>query len=127
MGCPVLAANDIVDQGVNSLRFGIAQGLLKVNGDIHGVNDAAAHGVLNVMVNISNAVRKPKNLSLQSLRFLTASMAQDASPHLIGQVESISFFLQNLHHPQRLDIVGKTIGHNIVEDALAGMPEGGVP
>ena len=107
--------------------MGKAQHVGDLQGDIHGVDDASPHGVVNVVVDIGDLVGQPQEPALQGLGRVWPGVAQDAPPHLVGQVKAVAVLLQPVHHPQGLDVVLEALRHNLVEDPLAGVTEGGVP
>ena len=67
--------------------MGEAQRLGQVDGDVGGVDDAAAHGVVNVVIDVGDLVGKADQLALQRLRLFAGGVAQDAPPHLVAQVQ----------------------------------------
>ena len=107
--------------------MGKAQHLAGLKGDVHGIENAAPQGILNVVVDIGDVVGQPDHLALQRSGGGTFCVAEDAVAHLPGQVQPLTVFLQPLHHPHRLAEVGKAPGHQLVEHPLPGVAEGGVP
>ena len=53
-------------------------------------------------------------------------MAQNTPADLVGEVQALPVLLQPVHHPQGLHVVLKAPGHDLVEDPLPGVAEGGV-
>ena len=113
-------------QRVDPRPVGKAQHLAGLQGDVHGIENAAPQGVLDVVVDIGDVVGQPDHLALQRGSGGAARVAEDAVAHLPGQVQSLAVFLQPLHHPHRLAEVGKAPGHQLVEHPLPGVAEGGV-
>ena len=119
--------NGVGHQSGDALRVGIAQHLRRLQRDVHGVDDAPPQGVLDVVVDIGDQVGQAHRLPLQRLGLGPLGVADDAVAHLPGQVQPLAVFLQPLHHPQGLLIVGKAPGHDLVQQPLSRMSKGGVP
>ena len=106
--------------------MGEAQHLGDGQGYVHGVDDPAPDGVVNVVVDVGDLVGQPEELAFQGLRPVGAGVAEDAPPHLIGQVEALPLLFQPVHHPQGLLVVGEAAGQDFIEHPLPGVAEGGV-
>ena len=107
--------------------MGEAQHLGDGHRDVHGVDDAAPDGVVDVVVDVGDLVGQADDPPLQGLGGVRSGMAEDAPAHLIAEVEALPILLQHVHHPHRLLIVGKTAGQDGAEHPLPGVAEGGVP
>ena len=116
----------VPDQGIDTGPVGKAQHPGDLQRDVHGVDNASPQGVLDVVVDIGDVVGQPDELPLQGGGGLALGVAQDAVPHLPGEVEPLPVLLQPLHHPHRLPVVGKPSGHQLVQGPLPRVSEGGV-
>ena len=106
--------------------MGEAQDAGDFQGNVHGVDDAPTEGILNVVVDIGDLVGQADHLPLQGGGLLPPGVADDAVAHLPGQVQPRPVLLQAVHHPKGLLVVGEAAGHQLVEQALSGVAEGGV-
>ena len=78
------------------------------------------------MVDVGDLVGQPQQTALQGLGLVGAGVAENATAHLVGQVESLAVPFQTVHYPKRLLVMGKASGHDLIEDPLSGVSEGGV-
>ena len=76
------------------------------------------------MVDVGNAVRQPNDLPFQCVRKLIPGMAYDPHSGLIGEVQSLPVFLQNVHHTERLLIVAKWLSGHITERLFSCVAKG---
>ena len=85
--------------------------------------DAAAYGVVDVVVDVGDPVHQPHDPPLHGLGRLRPGVAEDALAHLLGEVE----VLDPLHHPQRVLVVPErpapALAHARVEHLLADVAE----
>ena len=126
-GVLVPAGGDhVLHQGVDPLPVGEAQNFGDGQGDVHGVDDPAPEGVLNVVVDVGDLVSQADHLALQGGGLPALGVADDAVAHLPGEVQPLALLFQPVHHPQRLLVVGEAPGHDGVEQPLSGVAEGGV-
>ena len=107
--------------------MGEAQQLGDGDGDVGGVDDAPPHGVVDVVVDVGDLVGQAHHLPLPGLGALRPGVAQDAVPHLPGEVQPVPLLLQPVHHPQGLLVVLEAPGHDLAQQPLPRVPEGGVP
>ena len=114
----------IGDQGVDPLGMGIAKDGRNLRRNVLVAKDPRPHGVVNVVVDVGDPVRKPDNLSLQGLRLVRAAVAQDAPADLIGQIQAQAVLFQLVHHPQRLLVVVEGDPHDLRQCRLSCMAEG---
>ena len=68
--------------------------------------DAAADGVVHVVVDIGDLVRNAHNLPLQRPRIEAAGVAEHGVEHLVCQVESPARLFQRRRNPHALFVVG---------------------
>ena len=118
--------HNVQHQPLNALPVGEAQHLGDVHGDVGGVDDAAPHGVVNVVVDVGDLVGVAHQLPLQGLRHRSGGVAENAVPHLIAQVQPGAVPLQAVHHPQGLLIVAEAPLHHPAQRPLSGVAKGGV-
>ena len=78
------------------------------------------------MVDVGDLIGQTHRLSLQGGGLLALGVADDAVAHLPGEVEPLASLFQPVHHPQGLLVVGKTAGHEGVEQPLSRVTKGGV-
>ena len=92
-------------------------------------NQSGAHSVVDVVIDIGNAVGKMDNAPLRCLRMPRAGVAGNAVPHLMRQIQPVAIALQAIHHAQALLVVMKAadFAAQAVQRALADMPERRVP
>ena len=89
-------------------------------------DDPSPYGVVDVVVDISDLIRKADDLSLQGGRVPGCPVVQDAVPDLLCQVQSPSLFLHHLHHPDALLIMGKALRTDLIQYVLSCMAKGRV-
>ena len=98
------------------------------------VQHAGAHRVVDVVVHVGDDVGDAGNLRLERRRplqrrdvdrqpVLALGVRRDALTDLIGQVQPCPALLQHLDDAQALGGVREPAGHELVEDALAGVAE----
>ena len=91
-------------------------------------------GVIDVVIHVRREVGDPDNLSLERLRALgrrhpdrraalPLRVMRDAVAHLPGQVEARPIVLEHVDDPQALLVVVEAAGDQLVEHALARVPE----
>ena len=120
------ALDDVGHQGGDALAVGKAQQVGHRQGDVHGVDDLAPQGVLDVVVDVGNLVGQTHYLSLQGGGLLALGVADNAVAHLPGEVQALAPLFQPVHHPQGLLIVGKAAGHKGAEQPLSRVAKRGV-
>ena len=96
-------------------------------GQIALVQDAGPDGVIDVVVDIGDAVGKVDDAPFFGLGPLAAAVAQDPVPHLKGQVQPGAAVFQPVHHPQALLVVAEPCGERLVQRPLPCVAKGGVP
>ena len=95
-----------------------------------GLQDPGAQRVVDVVVDVGDAVDQLDDPSLQRRRLVGAGVVEDAVAHLLGQVQAAAVALEHLDHPQRVDVVleaaAAALVQRRVERLLAGVAEGRV-
>ena len=89
--------------------------------------DARADGVVDVVVDVGDAVDEAHDLPLERGRLARAGVVEDAVARLHGEVEAAAVALEHLDDAQRLLVVAEAapevLGERLVERLLAGVPE----
>ncbi len=99
-------------------------------GQVLGAKDPRPQRVVDVVVDVGDAVDELDDPPLQRRRLARAGVVEDAIAHLLGEVEPAPVSLQHLDHPQRVLVVleagAAALAQRRVERLLAGVPEGRV-
>jgi hypothetical protein len=132
----VRGGDHVAHQGGEPLRVAVAQDPADLPRQLGLLEQAAAHGVVEVVVHVGDDVRQAHDLGLQRQglgagplhehRPLPLGVAQDAVAHLGGEVQAAPVLLQHIHHPHRLLHVVEAALHDLVQHLLARVAEGGV-
>ena len=85
----------------------VAENFRDLRRDIGLGQDPGAHGVVDIMVNVRNAVGRAHDLALERLGDKVSRVAENAHAHLIGQVQSRAVAFELVHHAQRLLVVAE--------------------
>ena len=99
------ALDDVADQGVDPQRAGRAQQLDLRRRQVLRAQDPGPQGVVDVVVDVGDAVDQLDDPALQRRRLGRAGVVEDAVADLLGQVEAVAVALQHLDHPQRVLVV----------------------
>ncbi len=86
-------------------------------------DDAAAHRVVDVVIDVGDAVSEMDDAPLGRCRLAAARVADNAAPHLARQIE----IFEQIHKPQALLVVAEALRTDLIECALSCMAEGRVP
>ena len=86
-------------------------------------DNARAYRIVNIVVDIGNAVGKVDNAAFRRTRLAPAGMADNAVAHLARKVQ----ILEHIHNAQTLLVVPKTERTNLIERRLSGVTERRVP
>ena len=93
-----------------------------------GLQDPGPQRVVDVVVDVGDAVDQLDDLALQRRRLARAGVVEDAVAHLLGQVEAVALALEHVDDPQRVLVVRKPPSQpslqRRVERLLAGVAEG---
>ena len=106
--------------------MGVAQSQLDVKGDVLLPQDAGPDGVVDVMVDIGDAVGHADDPAFRRVGHFGAGVAQDAVQHLPRQVEAPALLFQKAHHPEALLVVVEGHPSGGGKGTLTGVAEGGV-
>ncbi len=80
--------DEVVDERVDALRAGRAECLDLAARQVALLEDAVANRVVDVVVDVGDAVDDANDLALERLRLARAGVGQDAVDDLVGQVEA---------------------------------------
>ena len=94
-----------MDQGVDPLRGRLAEQGDRPRRQRPRVEDARPHRVVDVVVDVGEAVDQADDGALQRVRLDLAGVVQDPVPHLLGQVQPAALVLEHVHDPQRVLVV----------------------
>ena len=90
-------------------------------------DDPGADGVVDVVVDVGDAVDEPDDPALERRRLQRAGVVEDPVPHLLGQVEAGAAPLEVLDQPQRVLVVAEAgaaaLLQRVVEHLLADVAE----
>ena len=92
------------------------------------MQDPRPQRVVDVVVDVGDAVDQLDDPALQRRRLVRAGVVENAVADLLGQVEAATVALQHLDHPQRVLVVleasAAALAQSGVERLLAGVAEG---
>ncbi len=99
-------------------------------GQVVRPQDPGPQRVVDVVVDVGDAVDQLDDPPLQRRRPVGAGVVEDAVAHLLGQVQALSVALEHLDHPQRVLVVAEAaaaaLAQRRVERLLADVAEGRV-
>jgi hypothetical protein len=83
------------------------------------------------VVDVGYPVGDPHDLTLPRYRVTLSGMVEDPVSDLVGEVQSLATFLEDVHHPQRVLVVAETTFVPLTrkhpgEGFFAGVSEGSV-
>ena len=118
-------------QPIDALGTGRAQEGHRRRREIGLGDQPGAQGVVDVVVDVGDAVADADDAALEGGGTSCAGVAQDAVAHLPGQVQTPAVVLDHLDHPQALLVVAETPRQPVpsqdrVQGLLAGVAEGSV-
>ena len=113
-----------MNEGVEPFFCILTQQKPQGNGNIILCDNPCPLSVIHIVMNVGNFVAEPYDLSLQGMRRTAGSVIQDPVPHLPGKIKSRAVFLQALHHPDTLPVMGKSKGTYPVKCPLPRMSKG---
>ena len=90
------------------------------------LENAGTNRIIDIVIDVCDAVGNPDNAPLQRLCRCSAGVAENAISHFICKVQTLSVVFQKIHNPDTLLKMPKSIGHNAVERPFAGMAERGM-
>ena len=98
LACRLRGLDQVVDERVDPLRAGVAEQLDLGSRQVGGREQSPADRVVDVVVDVGDAVDEPDDPSLERRRLLLARVREDAVAHLRRQIELLG-------DPQRLLVV----------------------
>ena len=110
-------------QRVNALAVRLTQAFPQMLRNIVLADNARAYRVINIMVDVGNAVGKVDNAAFRRTRLASAGMADNAVAHLARKVQ----ILEHIHNAQTLLVVPKPEWTSLVKRRLSGVAERRVP
>ena len=106
-------------KGIQPFSCGLSKKLPETGRNIILCNDPSSLGIVHIMMNIGNLIRKADYLSLQSGRMTAGTVIQDSVSCLPGKIQSVSILLQYFHHADALTVVGKALRMNGIKCGLS--------
>ncbi len=108
------------------------------SGSVVRTQNPGPHRIVDIVIDVGDDVGDAGDLPLDRARAmlgvgadrhaaLALGVARDAVAHLPRQVEPVAVVLEHVDDPQALLVVVEAAGDEVVEHALAGMPERRVP
>jgi len=124
--------DEVVDERVDPVGSGIAKRGDCVSGKIRGGDYAGPEGVVDVVVDVRDAVQQPDDLAFERRRLRgAAGVVEDSIPDRVAEVETRSVALEPVDDPQRVLVMAKraseALGQTAIEDVLAEVAEGRMP
>ena len=107
--------DDVVDERVDPLRSASAEDLDLVARQVALAQEAVAHGVVDVVVDVRDAVDESDDLPLERLRLLLARVGEDPVAHLVGQIE-------RARDPERLLVVAEAAAESLMQRRRRARP-----
>ena len=121
---PSDVVDDVVDERVDPRRARVAEDRDLLAREVVLGEEPVPHGVVDVVVDVRDAVDEPHDLPLERLRLTLAGVREDPVADLVGEVE-------RARDRERLLVVAEApaeaLLHRGVERVLAGVPERRVP
>ena len=122
--------DDVVNEPVDPARAGLPQELDLFLRQVSVRQEAGAQGVVDVVVDVGDAVDEADDLPLERGRVAGAGVLEDAVAHLLGEVQTAALLLEHVDHAERLLVVAEpaaeALEDDLVEHLLAGVAEGRV-
>ena len=121
------ALDDVVDERVDAARARVAEQRDRLGRQVGRIEVPGADGVVDVVVDVREAVDEPDDPPLERLRLLGAGVLEDAVAHLPREVEAAAVALEPLDDAQRVLVVAEAaeaaLAQQLVERLLAGVAE----
>ena len=116
-----------MDERVDAARARVSEQGDRLGRQVGGIEVARAHGVVDVVVDVREAVDEPDDPALERLRLLVTGVLEDAVAHLPREVEAAAVALEPLDDTQRVLVVAKAaqaaLAQQLVECLLPGVAE----
>ena len=97
--------DDVADERVDPRRAGRAEPLDLLGRQVALGDDPGADGVVDVVVDVGDAVDESHDPALERRRLQRAGVVEDPVAHLVGQVEPVAVPLEVLDQSQRVLVV----------------------
>jgi len=124
---PLAVVEDAVDHGGDAGRFGLPQHRSAILGQGGSVQHTGAHGVLDIVVDKGDLIRKTHDAPLRGGCPCALGVGDDAVAYLPCQVEPFAVLFQPIHHTQALHIMVKAVRAESVQRLFTRVTKGGVP
>ena len=119
--------DEVVHERVDAPRAGVAEDRDLVGGQVVGGEHPGADRVVDVVVDVRDAVDDAHDLSLERLRLVGPGVLEDPVAHLPREVEPAPVALERLDDAQRVlvvpEAVAAALAEQLVERLLARVPE----
>ena len=121
-----------MDERVDPMPTGVAEHLDRLLGQIDSRDHTGAHRVVDVVVDVRDAVDEPDDPALERRRLGgTARMAEDPVADRLGEVEALPVALEHVDDAKRVLVVleakSEPLSQAVVERLLADVSERRVP
>ena len=91
--------DDRIDHIIDARTVRFAQNFAQVFGNVGRFQNSGAAGVVNIVVDVGNAVGKLDDDAFQRGRHVVAGMVDNSVAHFPGQVEPLAVVFQLFQHP----------------------------
>ena len=119
--------DDVHEDGIDAHAVALADALADDLRHVLGSHDAAAHGVVQIVVHIGHAVAQAHDVGLERIAREAGGVVQDAEARLEAEVQAPPLALEPVDDAQALLIVAKARAlEDGVQRALSGVAEGRV-
>ena len=112
---------NIMYESIQPFSRGIAQKSSHCDRNIIFCDDPCPLGIVHIMVDIGDLVRKTYHLSFQCERISAGAVIHDPIADFPGKVQPVSVLLQYFHNPDALLIVCKTTRMYLIQCSLSCM------
>src|SRR5690349_10673147 len=123
--------DEVVHERVDPAGAGVAERCDLLLRQVGHAEDAGADRVVDVVVDVRDAVDDADDLALERLRLDVAGVLEDAVAYLPREVEAAPVALEMLDDAQRVLVVAESaptaLAQQLVERVLAGMAERRMP
>ena len=124
---PAIAfAHDIAHHRIDAAAVRIAQHGEQTRRQLGKLQVAAADRIVDIMVEIGDAVAEAHYAALQRLRLLRPAVAEDAVARFLRQVQPLAIVFQQVHHAQPLAVMVEIMLYRS-KRPFAGMAERRMP
>lgn len=115
-----MLCSHIMYKGIQPFSCGLSKKLPETGRNIILCNDPSSLGIVHIMMNIGNLIRKAGLPGPSKVDGWTAgTVIQDSVSCLPGKIQSVSILLQYFHHADALTVVGKALRMNGIKCGLS--------